>query len=251
MKKNTVIDLTAYAADDLTRSIAEDIEKVRYYLKPSGNDDTQKPQELLSKEPNLNIQGSVTNFADLPAADEIGTIRLVTSERFYYQRQIDSEGLISWEKYSVNIQDYELGNGEETKEIEPKPNAVFSDRSDGESVVEMRGNTNYRSSLQSIPFMLAFFHPGVDGLWNNSGTADDLLLNSKSLYEYCFKYAAEMWKNSYQPFECTLRLPAHMLNEFDYTKFYKIRSTLFLVEQLKYNLEAEKITYDKSVLRTV
>lgn len=255
LKFAKVIDVTKYTADDLTKSNEELATKVTFKMAVESNDANQNPHKYLADQINLNIQAPVDTVANLPA-DAAGTIRLVTDTNWYYKREVDNGGVYSWEKYAKNIQVVESGSGDIEHEIAPKLTAVQLRSDNGEVdpvLVSMEGNTPFRNDPKKIPLMIGFFHNtnGSYGLWNNSGEAEEISLTPESIFNYCFKNTANMMVNSFQPYECTLRFPPAVLNNFDYSAIYKIYDTQFLIEELNYNIEIDKITYEPSKLRAI
>ncbi len=252
IKASKIVDITQYADDDLSKLSEELAQKIVFKIGVDTSDSKQNPHKYLSEQQNINIQGPVAQVANLPA-DPAGTIRLVTDTNWYYRREVDTAGVYTWQKYSKNIQEVVFGAGEKQQEIKSDIAAVQSLSTDNYCEVDMEGNTIYRMEPKKIPFMLGFVHNanGDWGLWNNSGEANELFLSPESIFNYCFKNTANMLVNSYTPYECTLRFPPALLNNFDFSAIYQIRNTPFLVENLNYNLEAKKITYDKSKLRAL
>jgi hypothetical protein len=156
-----------------------------------------------------------------------------------------------WEKYTINIQEKTYGEGDNVLELKSDIAGITTKSSEAiYPTVEMQGVSYFHEEKGGVPLMLAFAEN--NNIWNNSsGGPDRIYLNPESLFSYCWKNTAEMFTNSYQPYECTLRLPLNMLDQFDYSKIYKIKSSLFFCEELNYNLEAETISYEKSKLRAI
>ncbi|MFA6400862.1 MAG: hypothetical protein WCX31_04445 [Salinivirgaceae bacterium] len=250
-----IVDITKYMADDLEK-IGDTLNtKVVFKLGVETSDELQTPHKYISEQDQYYLMPSVATFDDLPFTYHPGELRLVIDENVYYVYTMDQDtGLITWKKYTRNFQEITLGSGDSVLEIKSDIAAVTSISGvEATSKVEMIGTNYYSEEKGKVPFMLGFAHNanGVAGLWNNSGGDGQIYLNPNSIFNYCWKNTANMMVTSFQPYECTLRIPPAMLSNFDFTAIYKIKSTLFFIEEMNYSFEAEKITYDKSKLRAV
>lgn len=172
------------------------------------------------------IKEPVAVYADLDAlypepaeGPAIGEIRLVASEKMYYeyrQELIDEKNVLMWAPLTIDIQDYKYNTaGDETEEIK----TLFSTlrmHDNGFPVAYQKGNNSQFSQyVENFTPRLMFYNG------NNTGGAtatNGLAINWKSLIESRYRRTAPFYASAL-PVEADFRFPGNI--------FYKVLNEIY------------------------
>ena len=180
--------------------------------------------DISSREDDL--EDSVAVYADLTAIVNpgVGKIRLVTSEKMYYEYRQEtvedangkSSDVMMWAPLSIDIQDYKYNpGGDESEDIETKFSTLRMHR-DGQPVVQQKGNNSQFSQFSENFTPRLMFYNG-----NNTGGAtasNGLSINWKSLVENRWRRTAAFYANA---------LPVTADFRFTGNIFYKIMNEIY------------------------
>ena len=169
------------------------------------------------------IKDPVAVLADLrPAAipnPAIGEIRLVTSEKMYYeyrQETVDDKEVLMWAPFSIDIQDYTYNpSGDETEEIQTKFSTLRMHQN-GYPVAYQKGNNQQFSQYTENFTPRVLFYNG-----NNTGgstATSGLAIDWKSLVEKRYRRTAAFYANAL-PVEANFRFPGNI--------FYKVLNEIY------------------------
>lgn len=156
------------------------------------------------------IKDSVAAFADLSAiaSPTVGEIRLVTSEKTYYeyrQETVDDVDVLKWAVYSLDIQDYKYNkNGDNSEDIETKFSPIRM-HEEGYPVVYQKGNCKQFSQYSENFSPRLMFYAG-----NNTGgstASSGLELNWNSIVPKRYRRTAPFYANALSA-EANFRLPS-------------------------------------------
>ncbi len=168
------------------------------------------------------IKDSVEVFADLTAIVEpaIGEIRLVTSEKMYYeyrQETIDDGDVLMWAPLTIDLQDYKYNPaGDETEEIVTKFSTLRTHKN-GYPIAYQRGNNSQFSQYSENFTPRLMFYNG-----NNTGGAtatSGLAIDWKSLVANRYRRTAPFYANAL-PVEANFRFPGNI--------FYKVLNEIYI-----------------------
>lgn len=173
------------------------------------------------------IEEPVEVFADLAAIvnPPIGQIRLVTSEKMYYeyrQETVDSpdgktsDDVLMWAVLSIDIQDYRYNRtGDQTEDIQTKFSTLRTHKG-GYPIAYQKGNNQQFSQYSENFTPRLLFYNG-----NNTGGATStggLELNWKSIVAKRYRRTAAFYANAL-PLEADFRFPGNI--------FYKVLNEIY------------------------
>lgn len=202
------------------------------------------------------IAEAVDVFADLAAiaSPPIGQIRLVKSEKMYYeyrQETVDAPDgkseidVLMWARLTIDIQDYNYNPaGDESEEIETKFSTLLTHKG-GYPVTYQRGNSSQFSQYTENFSPRLIFYNG-----NNTGgsiATSGLEIDWKSLVANRYRRTAPFYANAL-PVEAQFRFPGNIfykvLNEI-YRPFLDKDGSFFIKEM---QVEANNSEYVKATL---
>lgn len=172
------------------------------------------------------IKDPVVVYADLAAlypepaeGPAIGEIRLVASEKMYYeyrQELVDEKNVLMWAPLTIDIQDYKYNTtGDETEEIK----TLFSTlrmHDNGYPVAYQKGNNSQFSQyVENFTPRLMFYNGNNTG---GSAATSGLSMNWQSLIESRYRRTAPFYANAL-PVEADFRFPGNI--------FYKVLNEIY------------------------
>lgn len=201
---------------------------------------------------------SVDTYDNLPFPDWlVGKKALVIEEKYVYRFAENSEGVLAWSKYSIYYPIIKQGSSGEKKEIKSKFSALARKKlyaTDNACYAGYQGNSVSRADDVDHPFRLGVLAPDATytgiALTDYGGKSLVTGPGSESINQR-FKRTFDYYIDGYRPAEITLRLPAHMLFNFDFTKKYVVNGVSFIVEELNYKLTNNGIVYSPAKVRLI
>lgn len=245
------IDLSKFAITSFELQGLEYFDQVVYQHEVDSGD------EATIFEEDQSYDSSVTTFANLPATPEIREKVLVTDENYIYRYEEDSEGIKDWVKYSIDYPIITQGSSGEKKELKSKFSALARNKLynyENACYAGYKGNTPARADNIEHPFRLGVLAPDAiyTGIALTEYNGQSLITGSGSgAINQRFKRTFDYYLNGYRPAEITLRLPARMLFNFDFTKKYVVNGVSFIVEELNYKLTNNGIVYSPAKVRLI
>ncbi|HAQ19609.1 MAG TPA: hypothetical protein DCR40_10320 [Prolixibacteraceae bacterium] len=198
--------------------------KFKFDHDPDDQEFNENFTDISSRE--ADIQDPVTVYADLVAIAEpaISEIRLVTSEKMYYeyrQETTDDEDgnsieALMWAPISIDLQDYKYNpSGDDTEEIQTKFSTLRMHTSGYPIGYQKGNNIQFSQFTENFSPRLLFYNG------NNTGgvtTPSGLTIDWKSIVPRRYRRTAAFYANAL-PVEANFRFPGNI--------FYKVLNEIY------------------------